>query len=144
MAVMVLLFTAIATSTVAIPVVAHLVAPARIGGPLEQLRKWLVANNVTIMVVVLLVFGIVLIGKRHRKHLALARHLERPSRLRLSVDLVRPSEGSALLVTGRDDVQPGHFDLGIDEAEGLFHGDGPERAEPVSVRMVEKHEQEHQ
>ena len=61
-AVVILIFTVIATSTVAVPVVAHLVAPARIGGPLEQLRDWLVDNNVTIMVVVLLVIGVVMIG----------------------------------------------------------------------------------
>jgi threonine/homoserine/homoserine lactone efflux protein len=62
MAVVILIFTAIATSTVAAPVVAHLVAPARVSGPLEQLREWLVDNNVTIMVVVLLVIGAVMIG----------------------------------------------------------------------------------
>jgi predicted negative regulator of RcsB-dependent stress response len=31
-------------------------------GPLERLREWLVENNVTIMVVVLLVIGVVMIG----------------------------------------------------------------------------------
>ena len=31
-------------------------------GPFERLREWLVENNVTIMVVVLLVIGIVMIG----------------------------------------------------------------------------------
>ena len=56
------IFTVIATSTVAVPVVAHLVAPARMSGPLEQLREWLVDNNVTIMVVVLLLIGVVMIG----------------------------------------------------------------------------------
>ena len=59
---MILIFTVIATSTVAVPVVAHLVAPARMSDPLEQLREWLVDNNVTIMVVVLLVIGVVMIG----------------------------------------------------------------------------------
>jgi hypothetical protein len=61
-AVVILIFTAIAISTVAVPVVAHLMAPARMIGPLEQLREWLVGNNVTIMVVVLLVIGVVMIG----------------------------------------------------------------------------------
>jgi hypothetical protein len=61
-AVVILIFTAIATSTVAVPVVAHLVAPAGMSGPLEKLREWLVDNNVTIMVVVLLVIGVVMIG----------------------------------------------------------------------------------
>jgi hypothetical protein len=58
----IVLFTAIATSTVAVPVVAHLVASARMRGPLEGLREWLVKNNVAIMVVVLLVIGVVMIG----------------------------------------------------------------------------------
>jgi len=61
-AVVIVLFTAIATSTVAVPVVAHLVASARLRGPFERLREWLVENNVTIMVVALLVIGVVMIG----------------------------------------------------------------------------------
>jgi hypothetical protein len=61
-AVVIVVFTAIATSTVAVPVVAHLVAPARMHGPFERLREWLRENNVTIMVVVLLVIGVVMIG----------------------------------------------------------------------------------
>jgi Sap, sulfolipid-1-addressing protein len=52
----------VATSTVAVPVVAHLVASARLRGPFERLRVWLVENNVTIMVVALLVIGVVMIG----------------------------------------------------------------------------------
>ena len=61
-AVVIVLFTAIATSTVAVPVVAHLVASARLRGPFERLRVWLVENDVTIMVVALLVIGVVMIG----------------------------------------------------------------------------------
>ena len=60
--VLIVVFTAIATSTVAVPVVAHLAAPARMRAPLQSLREWLVENNVTIMVVLLLVIGVVLIG----------------------------------------------------------------------------------
>jgi Na+/melibiose symporter-like transporter len=60
--VVIVVFTAIATSTVAVPVVAHLLASARMRGPLERLREWLVKNNVAIMVVVLLVIGVVMIG----------------------------------------------------------------------------------
>jgi Sap, sulfolipid-1-addressing protein len=60
--VLIVVFTAIATSTVAVPVVAHLAAPARMRGPLQSLREWLVENNVTIMVVLLLVIGVVMIG----------------------------------------------------------------------------------
>jgi threonine/homoserine/homoserine lactone efflux protein len=55
-------FTVIATSTVAIPVVAHLVAPARMRGPFQRLREWLVENNVTITVLLLLMIGVVMIG----------------------------------------------------------------------------------
>ena len=61
-AVVIVVFTAIATSTVALPVVAHLVAPTRMRGPLERLREWLVENSVAIMVVLLLVIGVVMIG----------------------------------------------------------------------------------
>jgi threonine/homoserine/homoserine lactone efflux protein len=61
-AVVIVVFTAIATSTVAVPVVAHLVASARMRGPFERLREWLVENNVAIMVVLLLVIGVVMIG----------------------------------------------------------------------------------
>jgi Sap, sulfolipid-1-addressing protein len=60
--VVIIVFTLIATSTVAIPVVAHLAAPGRMRGPLERLREWLVVNNVTIMVLVLLMIGVVMIG----------------------------------------------------------------------------------
>jgi Sap, sulfolipid-1-addressing protein len=61
-AVVIVVFTVIATSTVAVPVVAHLVAPTRMRGPFERLREWLVKNNVAIMVVLLLVIGVVMIG----------------------------------------------------------------------------------
>jgi Na+/melibiose symporter-like transporter len=61
-AVVIVVFTAIATSTVAVPVVAHLVAPARMRGPFERLREWLFEKNVAIMVVLLLVIGVVMIG----------------------------------------------------------------------------------
>lgn len=61
-ALVIVVFTAIATSTVAVPVVAHLVAPARMRGPFERIREWLVENNMAIMVVLLLVIGVVMIG----------------------------------------------------------------------------------
>ena len=61
-ALVIVVFTAIATSTVAVPVVAHLVAPARMRGPFERIREWLVGNNVAVMVVLLLVIGVVMIG----------------------------------------------------------------------------------
>lgn len=56
-------FTLIAASSVAIPVIAYLVASARMAGPLEALRGWLVHNNATVMAVLLLVIGVVVIGK---------------------------------------------------------------------------------
>jgi hypothetical protein len=60
--VVIVVFTAIATSTVAAPVVANVVAPSRTRGPFEKLREWLVENNVAIMVLVLLLIGVVMIG----------------------------------------------------------------------------------
>jgi threonine/homoserine/homoserine lactone efflux protein len=57
------IFTVIAASSVALPIVAYLIAEKRMAGPLETLRSWLVHNNATIMTVLLLVIGVVLIGK---------------------------------------------------------------------------------
>ena len=61
-AILIVLFTVIATSTVSVPVVAHLVASARMRGPFQRLREWLVENDVAIMAAVLLVIGVVMIG----------------------------------------------------------------------------------
>lgn len=58
-----LVFVLIAAITVLGPVVAYLVASARLAGPLESLRVWLVHNNATIMTVLLLVIGVAVIGK---------------------------------------------------------------------------------
>jgi len=44
-------------------VIGYLIASARLAGPLDRLRGWLVENNATIMAVLLLVIGVVLIGK---------------------------------------------------------------------------------
>ena len=47
-----------------IPVVGYLVAgDVRWRAPLESLRGWLVHNNATVMAVLLLVIGVVVIGK---------------------------------------------------------------------------------
>jgi hypothetical protein len=62
-AVVIGVFTVIAAASVAIPVIAYLVAAKRMAGPLESLRGWLVHNNATVMAVLLLVIGFVLIGK---------------------------------------------------------------------------------
>ncbi|MEV0585493.1 GAP family protein [Nonomuraea sp. NPDC050310] len=59
----IVVFTVIAASTVAIPVVAYAVAAERMRGPLNELRGWLEQNNATVMFVLLLVIGAVLLGK---------------------------------------------------------------------------------
>jgi threonine/homoserine/homoserine lactone efflux protein len=59
----VLVFTIIASSTVAIPVIGYLVAADRLREPLAKLKVWLQDNNTTVMSVLILVVGVVLIGK---------------------------------------------------------------------------------
>lgn len=59
----IVIFTLIAACSVAIPVIAYLIASKRMVAPLESLRTWLVQNNATVMAVLLLVIGVVLIGK---------------------------------------------------------------------------------
>ena len=59
----ILIYTIIASVTVAGPVVAFLAAPDRMAGPLDALRTWLLHNNATVMTVLLLVIGIVMVGK---------------------------------------------------------------------------------
>lgn len=56
-------FTVIAASTVAIPVIGYLVAAQRLRAPLDALKQWLQTNNATVMAVLILVIGVVLIGK---------------------------------------------------------------------------------
>jgi threonine/homoserine/homoserine lactone efflux protein len=56
-------FTLIAASTVALPVVGFLVAHERLRQPLDELRTWLQANNVAVMGVLVLVIGVVLLGQ---------------------------------------------------------------------------------
>ena len=62
-AVAVAVFTVIAASTVAIPVIGYMTARTKMTGPLESLRNWLTQNNATVMAVLLLVIGVVLLGK---------------------------------------------------------------------------------
>ena len=57
------LFTAIAAASVAVPVIGYLVAAERMSRPLEELRSWLTSNNATVMAVLLLVIGVMMIGK---------------------------------------------------------------------------------
>jgi threonine/homoserine/homoserine lactone efflux protein len=56
-------FTALAASTVVLPVLAYVVAKERMRGPLEDLRGWLQANNATVMAVLILVIGVTQVGK---------------------------------------------------------------------------------
>ena len=56
------IFVLVAASTVAIPVIAYLVASKRMTPPLESMRDWLVQNNATVMTVLLLVLGVMVIG----------------------------------------------------------------------------------
>lgn len=59
----VVIFVILAACTIAIPVIAYGAAAARMRGPLEELKHWLQQNNSTVMAVLLLVIGVVLIGK---------------------------------------------------------------------------------
>ena len=56
-------YTVVAACTVAVPVIAYLVATDKMAAPLASLRTWLVHNNSTVMAVLLLVIGVVLVGK---------------------------------------------------------------------------------
>ncbi|NUT32445.1 MAG: GAP family protein [Hamadaea sp.] len=56
-------FTVLAACSVAVPVVAYAAATARMRGPLDRLKAWLERDNATVMFVLLLVIGVVLIGK---------------------------------------------------------------------------------
>lgn len=59
----IVVFTVIAAASVAVPVIAYLLAAKKMARPLESLRTWLVRNNATVMTVLLLVIGVVVIGK---------------------------------------------------------------------------------
>ncbi len=56
-------FTAIAVSTVVVTVVAYQVLGERTRPALDTVRAWLAANNSTVMAVLLLVIGVVVLGK---------------------------------------------------------------------------------
>lgn len=55
-------FTLIAASTVAIPVIAYLIAGDRADATLASAKDWLIQNNSVVMAVLLLIFGVSLIG----------------------------------------------------------------------------------
>jgi threonine/homoserine/homoserine lactone efflux protein len=61
-AVVIALYTAVASCTVALAVLYRLVAGARAAATLERMREWLVVNSATIMSVLFLVLGVKLIG----------------------------------------------------------------------------------
>ena len=56
-------FTAIAASTIVIPVVAYAVAARGLQAPLESLHKWLAREDHTIMCVLFVVLGFMTLGK---------------------------------------------------------------------------------
>lgn len=62
-AIALLVFVLVASLTVAGPVAAFLLLGDRVEAPLLRAKDWLVRENATVMVVVLVVFGVVLIGK---------------------------------------------------------------------------------
>ena len=57
------LFVVLAGTSVAVPVLAHTVAPDRVVAPLARLKEWLIANNSTVMGTLLLVLGVVLVSQ---------------------------------------------------------------------------------
>jgi threonine/homoserine/homoserine lactone efflux protein len=57
------IFTGVAAASVAVPVVAYLVASEKMAGPLETMHQWLVRENATVMAVLLLVIGVAMVGK---------------------------------------------------------------------------------
>lgn len=59
----IIVFVLISACSVAIPVIGYLLASKRMAAPLESLRGWLVHNNATVMAVLLLVIGVVMVGK---------------------------------------------------------------------------------
>jgi Sap, sulfolipid-1-addressing protein len=59
----IVVFVAVAACSVVLPVVAYLVARHRIQDELNGLREWLSANNATVMTLLLLVLGVVILGK---------------------------------------------------------------------------------
>ncbi len=57
------IFIVIASLTIALPVLINLFMGARSAKILDSWKVWLTANNSTVMFILLLVFGVVLLGK---------------------------------------------------------------------------------
>jgi threonine/homoserine/homoserine lactone efflux protein len=88
----VVVFTLIAASTVAVPVIGYLTARSKMTGPLDSLRDWLTQNNATVMAVLLLVIGVVLLA---RASAGLRPESSRPAGSRSRRLRRRPSSASA-------------------------------------------------
>ena len=61
--IVIVVFTVIAASTVAVPVIAYLIAADKLRGALDGLRRWLEKENAVIMAILLLIIGVSMIGK---------------------------------------------------------------------------------
>jgi threonine/homoserine/homoserine lactone efflux protein len=61
--IVILIFTLIAASTVAAPVIVYRAEPVKAQAWLESMKIWLVANNATVMMMLFAIIGVVLIGK---------------------------------------------------------------------------------
>jgi threonine/homoserine/homoserine lactone efflux protein len=55
-------FTVVASMTIAIPVIGYLIAGDRIQPALDSTKNWMIRNNTAVMSVLLLVFGVILVG----------------------------------------------------------------------------------
>lgn len=62
-AIVIVIFALLASSTVLIPVLAYLIAADRLKGPLSALHTWLLRENHVIMTVLLVVLGFAVIGR---------------------------------------------------------------------------------
>jgi hypothetical protein len=56
-------YVALASVTLAAPIVLYIVMGERARALLDSMKEWLSSNNATVMFVLFLVFGIILIGK---------------------------------------------------------------------------------
>lgn len=55
-------FTVVASLTIAIPVIGYLIAGDRIQPALDNTKDWMIQNNPAVMSVLLLIFGVILVG----------------------------------------------------------------------------------
>ena len=58
----VVVFTVIAAITVTVPVIAYLIAGERLDPTLDHAKAWLLGNNSAVMAVLIIVFGVSLLG----------------------------------------------------------------------------------